>query len=546
MASDKENVRHPKLLKDHSSTTYNGALFNDMSKCGCIVITVKDTGMGLSEEDLNRLFDNNYPELQLQTGQFSGLGLYVAKSVVDLHRGQIYARSKGTDQGAEFIIELPVEIDYYKNHESFAFIEHITKYRVEGEPNKHAGLAARNAYMLLPPTAEQSPDFSTHSRYRTSSLSNMDKNEQYARISSDRDEFVALFDALASDDQSTDHENGIHNVLVVEDSAACRKMVCRILLREGFACTQAVNGQDCLEVMSRAMAEYGVSGGFDLVLMDFEMPVMNGPDATKEIVRRGWTVPVIGLTGNVLPADKEWFLSCGALDVLQKPLDVTDFNDRIRRLNILRERNVLPHPMDDTTSARNLLESPYIDEDSEQGTDRSVRSRYQIDIAKSEVTSKEVEMSHCGLFVGNSELPSEVITMTSLAADTCIRRILVVDDMKTCRKMVCRLLEKDGYVCTQAENGQDCLEVMSRAMAEYGVSGGFDLVLMDFEMPVMNGPDATKEIVRRGWTVPVIGLTGNVLPADKEWFLSCGALDVLQKPLNMSALQDHVHSLQSA
>ena len=51
------------------------------------------------------------------------------------------------------------------------------------------------------------------------------------------------------------------------------------------------------------------------------------------------------------------------------------------------------------------------------------------------------------------------------------------------------------------------------------------------------GPTATAELRKRGCICPVIGITGNVLPEDKKYFMDCGALEVLPKPLCMNDLQ---------
>jgi CheY-like chemotaxis protein len=56
--------------------------------------------------------------------------------------------------------------------------------------------------------------------------------------------------------------------------------------------------------------------------MDYEMPILNGPDATAELRALGIHIPVIGITGNALPEDRAHFINAGADCVLTKPLDV--------------------------------------------------------------------------------------------------------------------------------------------------------------------------------------------------------------------------------
>jgi CheY-like chemotaxis protein len=75
---------------------------------------------------------------------------------------------------------------------------------------------------------------------------------------------------------------------------------------------------------------------------------------------------------------------------------------------------------------------------------------------------------------------------------------------------------------------RNSLDVIARGIDDNKGKCPFDLVIMDFEMPVMNGPDAAAEIIERGWNIPVVGLSGNVLPADRALFLNHGAFVMLQ------------------
>ena len=63
------------------------------------------------------------------------------------------------------------------------------------------------------------------------------------------------------------------------------------------------------------------NGKYDAVLMDFNMPKMDGPGATKQLRKLGYRGPIIGVTGNVLDEDKRVFIEAGADKVLFKPLD---------------------------------------------------------------------------------------------------------------------------------------------------------------------------------------------------------------------------------
>jgi CheY-like chemotaxis protein len=106
------------------------------------------------------------------------------------------------------------------------------------------------------------------------------------------------------------------------------------------------------------------------------------------------------------------------------------------------------------------------------------------------------------------------------------KRVLVVDDAPLNRKLLARILRNAGCEVKEAYDGQNCLDML--------VEESFDLVMMDYEMPVMNGPTAVKAIRDRGMhDILVLGATGNCLPEDIQYFISQGANDVLTKPLSL-------------
>ena len=132
-------------------------------------------------------------------------------------------------------------------------------------------------------------------------------------------------------------------------------------------------------------------------------------------------------------------------------------------------------------------------------------------------------------------LPPAQASESSISTKDTTKRILVVDDVLSNRKILMRVLTSKGYVCEQAEDGQQAIDVYRASLAS-GLS--FDAITMDFEMPVMNGPTATGHLRAMDCTIPIIGVTGNMLPDDVKYFKMQGATEVLGKPLNMSKFQD--------
>lgn len=114
-------------------------------------------------------------------------------------------------------------------------------------------------------------------------------------------------------------------------------------------------------------------------------------------------------------------------------------------------------------------------------------------------------------------------------------RILVVDDSISNRKLLCRLLSNKGHVNSQAEDGSVAVEMVMEAERD---GKPFDLVLMDYEMPTMTGPEAARKIRGHGSDVFIVGVTGNLMPEDVNYFHECGAGAILSKPFRMSELDD--------
>jgi len=92
------------------------------------------------------------------------------------------------------------------------------------------------------------------------------------------------------------------------------------------------------------------------------------------------------------------------------------------------------------------------------------------------------------------------------------------------------LLRKEGVVSEVAENGQIALDMVLSDMDKYSI------VLMDNQMPAMNGVEATKRLRTGGYKNLIVGVTGNVLEDDVNEFLVAGANLVMFKPLKMAQL----------
>ena len=116
-------------------------------------------------------------------------------------------------------------------------------------------------------------------------------------------------------------------------------------------------------------------------------------------------------------------------------------------------------------------------------------------------------------------------------------RILVAEDNKVNQKMVRSMLQRIGHTVIVAENGQLAVDELRKT--------DFDLVLMDVQMPVMDGITATKEIRNLGIgksSIPVLGLTASYEPSNLQYYLDIGMNNCLCKPVRLDTLRSAIQT----
>jgi CheY-like chemotaxis protein len=110
------------------------------------------------------------------------------------------------------------------------------------------------------------------------------------------------------------------------------------------------------------------------------------------------------------------------------------------------------------------------------------------------------------------------------------KRILLVEDDPLNREIMAELVQLAGLNVELAKNGEEAVQAVQHS--------GFDLILMDLQMPRLNGLEATLRIreLPNGGTVPIIALTGNAFNADRQRCLNAGMNDFLAKPFRPELL----------
>jgi len=355
-------------------------------------VTVRDTGIGISEEDVGRLFRSFSQVDTSNTRKYggTGLGLAISRRLVKMMGGQIGVQSrKGEGSAFWFTVE-------------FEACEQ--------------------------PAAQREPD--------APDLRGM-------------------------------------RVLVVDDNAASREVVCEQLSSWGIGSEMAADGREALDVLRRRTAE---GKPFGIVILDSQVLDMSGPALSQAIrddphIRKNVRIITVPIDD---PLEPETMAAAGITACLLKPVRQSRLFDAI-------------------------VEAVALDAGGPRAAPQA---------AAAAPTLAAIAQSRGALIL--------------LAEDNEINQILAAEILKVA-----------GYRCEVVGNGQEAIAALIRKP--------FDLVLMDCQMPEVDGLEATRRIrlkesegavlSRRGGRLPVIALTANAISGERERCLAAGMDDYLTKPI---------------
>ena len=356
-------------------------------------IRVKDTGIGMSEEFVSRIFDPFERERSSTVSkiQGTGLGMAITKNIIDMMGGTIEVHSeKGV--GTEFIIRLTLrlqsehrEIEKIKELEGlkalvvdddFNTCDSVTKMLVQVGMRSEWTLSGKEAVLRAKQALELGDSFHAYIiDWRLRDMNGIEVTRQIRSLGDDTPIIILTAydwqdieeEALAAGvtafcskpmfmsdlresllaalgQKKEKKESSVYDledkqsfegkrVLLVEDNQLNREIAGELLSGYGFIVDVAENGQQAVEKV--ISCEEGV---YDLVLMDIQMPIMNGYEATRAIRslddERLASIPVIAMTANAFDEDRKAALDSGMDDFLSKPIDIKELVATLR--NILK------------------------------------------------------------------------------------------------------------------------------------------------------------------------------------------------------------------
>ena len=307
---------------------------------------VQDSGIGIPKDRQDKIFEPFSQADSSTTRKFggTGLGLSISSSLTKLMGSRLQLESE-EGEGSKFYFDIEYTDckadDTLKEHlNSFkVYIYNMNKnlleyvsmqlnsyrvdYRVIDEFDKDLDVANS---VIISKDEEFSRKFKNARILLLTKADKCVENERCRHIEVFDDFPSILYNELmrlelidTNIQKSKNHNDISLKILIAEDYEINRILVSELLEQfENIEHSFALNGEEAVDM--------ALKDNYDLILMDINMPVMNGIDATKKLVEDyNIQTPIVALTANALEGDKERFLSAGMADYLTKPIDIKAF-----------------------------------------------------------------------------------------------------------------------------------------------------------------------------------------------------------------------------
>jgi signal transduction histidine kinase/CheY-like chemotaxis protein len=264
-------------------------------------IEVRDTGIGISSQQMENIFkpfSQGDSSINRRFGG-TGLGLSISRKLAEAMGGKLEAYSE-LDKGSRFILSVHLpqsnlqpeafEIESTDNQDNLSRPNAVPKDLMKGIAKPANQMIIAGTAQV--PSEETSPTPIPHPEESTS------------------DTHTALT------------EDGL-KILLVEDNPVNQKVACAMLNKLEYEVDVANNGQEALNMLTKA--------NYQLILMDLQMPIMDGIEATREIKARDYPTPIIALTANATIESQNACFDLGMVDFISKPFKIATLQAALQK-----------------------------------------------------------------------------------------------------------------------------------------------------------------------------------------------------------------------
>ena len=355
---------------------------------GLYEIRVKDTGIGMSPEFARRIFEPFERERTSTVSriQGTGLGMAISKNIIDMMGGEIAVTTE-QDKGTEFVVRLTLKLQSERRRvevirelaglkglvvdDDFNTCDSVTRMLLQVGMRSEWTLSGKEAVLRARQSLEIGDPFQAYIiDWRLPDMNGIEVTRQIRRLGDETPIIIltaydweeievearaagvtafcekpmfmsdlrdTLLRALGRETEKTDALPGADGdedlagkrILLVEDNDLNREIGCEILTEYGFAVDEAENGEEAVRKVSRS-----APGQYDLVLMDIQMPIMDGCEAARRIRALEnpalASLPIIAMTANAFEDDRRAAIESGMNGFLSKPIDIADVIETIR------------------------------------------------------------------------------------------------------------------------------------------------------------------------------------------------------------------------
>ena len=360
---------------------------------GLYEIRVKDTGIGMSKEFAERIFEPFERERSSTVSriQGTGLGMSITKNIVDMMGGTIEVHTE-EGKGTEFILRLELRLKPEQKKkgkikaleglkalvvdDDFNTCDSVTRMLEKFGMRSEWTISGKEAVLRTKQSIERKDAFNVYIiDWRLPDMNGIEVTRRIRGLRNDapiiilsaydwddietdakeagvtgfcakpmfmsdlRESLISVLgDELLGDEkqQSVSVEDvtedfGGRHLLLVEDNELNREIAQEILCEYGFCIDVAVDGAEAVEKISSSKP-----GDYDLVLMDIQMPVMDGHEATRRIRKLDApelaSIPIIAMTANAFNEDRKAAEACGMNGFISKPVDIEELIQVLKRV----------------------------------------------------------------------------------------------------------------------------------------------------------------------------------------------------------------------